>query len=56
MNLVNSLEKQININPTDENLAQYNENKKLIENYNNTKAIGAQIRSKINWAEYGGKN
>jgi hypothetical protein len=43
---VDALEKEISKNPTDENLASYNEHKKYIENYNNEKAHGAITRSR----------
>jgi hypothetical protein len=56
MTQVNLLEKQINTNPTDEKLDQYNEHKRYIENYNNEKANGAITRSRADWAEYGEKN
>ena len=56
MQILTTLETQINNNPTDEIIKEYNSKKQNIENYNNEKAIGAQIRSKVNWAEFGEKN
>ena len=53
---INDLEKQLNEQPSDELLEEYNKGKKLIEDYNNEKAQGAQIRSKVNWTEHGEKN
>jgi exonuclease III len=53
---INQLEKQISTNPTDEILTKYNESKKYIEEYNNEKAHGVFLRSKVNWVEYGEKN
>jgi hypothetical protein len=50
------LEKEISINPTEENVKKYHENKTFIENYNNEKANGAILRSKASWAEFGEKN
>ena len=49
------LEKEISKEPTDEKLKKYHENKALTENYNNEKANGAILRSKISWAEFGEK-
>jgi hypothetical protein len=53
---VDKLEKEINEHPSDENIRKYHEGKKSIENYNNEKASGAQLRSKTNWIEYGERN
>jgi exonuclease III len=50
------LEKEINNDPTDEKLSLYNEHKKYIGNYNNERANGAIIRSRVDWAEFGEKN
>ena len=54
--IANALEKKISTDPTDENLIKYNECKRYIEEYNNEKANGAFLRSKVNWVEYGEKN
>jgi hypothetical protein len=53
---IDKLEKEINTNPTDEKIKEYNEGKKYIEQYNNEKTQAAQIRSKVNWTEFGEKN
>jgi hypothetical protein len=55
---VEKLEKEISdINlASDEKLKKYNEGKKYLENYNNEKANGAMLRSKINWTEHGERN
>ena len=47
---------EIGTNPSEENLLKYNEGKNLIDNYNNEKAIGAQLRSKTDWVELGERN
>ena len=54
--LVNNLEKELNDQASDDILKRYNDAKKEIEEYNNIKANGALIRSKIEWAEFGEKN
>jgi hypothetical protein len=56
MEHVNILENEINVDPTEERLKKYYECKKYIEDFNNEKAKGALIRSKIDWAEHGEKN
>jgi exonuclease III len=53
---LNNLEKQINQDPTDDILEQYNRHKKYIENYNDEKTNGAMLRSKVDWTEHGEKN
>ena len=50
------LEKLSNNDPSDEILKQYHENKTYIEDYNNDKANGAILRSKVAWAEFGERN
>ena len=50
------LEKEINKQPTDENVRKYHENKTFIENYNKEKANGIILRSKCSWAEFGERN
>jgi exonuclease III len=50
------LEVQISDNPTDEILEQSEKIKEEIECYNREKTMGALIRSKAEWAEYGEKN
>ena len=52
---IDKLEKEINNNPTDEILKEYNEGKKYIEQHNNEKTQASQIRSKVNWTEFGEK-
>ena len=53
---INKLEQELNNQASDEILNKYNEEKKIIEDYNNEKANGALLRSKTDWAEYGEKN
>ena len=53
---VDKLEKEIVDNPSDENLTKYHEGKAEIDNYNNEKASGAQLRSKTDWVELGERN
>jgi hypothetical protein len=50
------LEKSLSVDPTEEILKQYHENKAFIENYNTEKANGAILRSKVAWAEFGERN
>jgi exonuclease III len=53
---VERLEKEISDQASDENLKEYNDGKKYIENYNNEKANGIMLRSKTNWIEHGERN
>jgi exonuclease III len=50
------LEKLLSSNPTEEITKKYYESKELIESYNNEKANGAILRSKVAWAEFGERN
>jgi hypothetical protein len=50
------LEREIAEHPNDTILEEYNEIKADIEYYNNEKAMGAMVRSKADWTEFGEKN
>jgi hypothetical protein len=50
------LEREIADNPNDTVLEEYNKVKSEIEYYNNEKSMGAMVRSKADWTEFGEKN
>ena len=54
--LQQSLDIEIAKDPNDENIEQAEKVREEIESYNKEKTMGAMLRSKAEWMEYGEKN